>query len=114
VCELFEWLAEKPVWVSFTLEDSTSCCLRSSEPLAAAIQSIRQHAHLAAVLVNCCAPAAVTAALPVMKQHVPAGEHSNAVIVLPTAELPAVLFDIRFILAVLLKLLTCLRKRISL
>lgn len=63
----------KPVWVSFTLEDSTSCCLRSKEPLATAIHSISQHKHLAAVLVNCCAPGAVTAALPVLKQHAPPG-----------------------------------------
>ncbi|KAF6260359.1 Homocysteine S-methyltransferase [Scenedesmus sp. NREL 46B-D3] len=65
----------KPVWVSFTLEDSTSCCLRSKESLAAAVHSISQHAHLAAVLVNCCAPGAVTAALPVLKQHAPWGVH---------------------------------------
>jgi S-methylmethionine-dependent homocysteine/selenocysteine methylase len=70
-------LAGKPVWVSFTLEDSTRCCLRSEETLAAAVQSISQHAHLAAVLVNCCAPDAVTAAIPVLKQHVPDGEQPS-------------------------------------
>lgn len=63
------------MWVSFTLEDSTRCCLRSKEPLAAAVKGLlgRQGSHLAAVLVNCCAPGAVTAALPVLKQHVPPG-----------------------------------------
>jgi hypothetical protein len=66
--------AGKPTWVSFTLEDSTAACLRDKQPLAAALQQLHGHANLAAVLVNCCAPAAVTAAIPVLKQHAPAGE----------------------------------------
>jgi S-methylmethionine-dependent homocysteine/selenocysteine methylase len=65
------------VWVSFTLEDSIRCCLRSNEALATAVQSISQHAHLAAILVNCCAPDAVTAAVPVLKQHAPDGEQPS-------------------------------------
>lgn len=66
--------ADKPAWVSFTLEDSTAACLRDKQPLTAALQQLQGHANLAAVLVNCCAPAAVTAALPVLKRHAPAGE----------------------------------------
>jgi homocysteine S-methyltransferase len=62
------------VWVSFTLEDSTACRLRDKQPLAAAVQElVTQHASLDAVLVNCCAPAAVTAAMPVLKSCVAPG-----------------------------------------
>jgi homocysteine S-methyltransferase len=66
-------LAGKPVWVSFTLEDSTAACLRDKQPLATALQQLQGHTNLAAVLVNCCAPAAVTAAVPILKQHAPQG-----------------------------------------
>jgi S-methylmethionine-dependent homocysteine/selenocysteine methylase len=66
--------AGKPVWVSFTLEDSTAACLRDKQPLAAAVQQLVGTSRVAALLVSCCAPAAVTAALPTLKQHAPAGE----------------------------------------
>lgn len=64
------------MWVSLSLEDSTAVCLRDKQPLAAALQQLQQAHHssnLSALLVNCCAPAAVTAAVPVLKQHAPAG-----------------------------------------
>lgn len=61
------------MWVSFTLEDSTAACLRDKQPLVVAFQQLQGNANLAAVLVNCCAPAAVTAAVPVLKQHAPQG-----------------------------------------
>eukprot|EP00877_Chromochloris_zofingiensis_P001387 jgi/Chrzof1/11249/Cz05g29120.t1 len=60
----------KPLWLSFTLEDSLDCCLRGKETLQEALAKMSSYAHLQAVLVNCCAPAAVTAALPVLKEHV--------------------------------------------
>jgi len=62
----------KPLWVSFTLEDSSAAVLRSREPLAGAIRPLLTQPHLQALLVNCCAPAAVTAALPVLGKAAPA------------------------------------------
>jgi hypothetical protein len=64
----------KPLWVSFTLEDSTAACLRDGQHLSDALQQLQGCINLAAVLVNCCASAAVTAALPVLRQHAPPGE----------------------------------------
>lgn len=66
--------ADKPVWVSFTLEDSNAARLRDKEPLALALQQLHGASNLAAALVNCCAAAAVSAAIPVLRQHVPKGE----------------------------------------
>lgn len=56
----------KPLWLSFSLEDSTAVRLRSREPLLEAIGQVQHHAsnHLRALLLNCCAPGAVEAALP--------------------------------------------------
>jgi S-methylmethionine-dependent homocysteine/selenocysteine methylase len=72
------WLrAGTPAWLSFTLEDSTAARLRSQQPLAAAVQQcVARHGNLAAVLVNCCAPAAVTAAMPLLKRALPAGDRA--------------------------------------
>eukprot|EP00775_Hariotina_reticulata_P011092 gene11091-biopygen12996 len=66
----------KPIWVSLTLEDSTASCLRSKEDLSDVVAQLtlhQQHPHLAALLVNCSAPAAVAAALPVLKRCAPKG-----------------------------------------
>lgn len=51
---------------SVTLDDDEGCRLRSGEPLPAAVAAITAPGvcpPLRAVLVNCCSPAAVTAAL---------------------------------------------------
>jgi S-methylmethionine-dependent homocysteine/selenocysteine methylase len=67
-------VAGLPLWVSLTLEDSLGACLRSGESLADAVTSIKAAApHLRAVLVNCCAPAAVSAAMPLLKAAAPPG-----------------------------------------
>jgi S-methylmethionine-dependent homocysteine/selenocysteine methylase len=59
--------------VSFTLEDSTAARLRSGEPLAGVAAALAgAHPHVEAVLVNCCAPAAVSAALPALRGAAPA------------------------------------------
>ncbi|KAF8073169.1 yitJ [Scenedesmus sp. PABB004] len=63
----------KPVWVSFTLEDSARARLRGGEPLAEAAAGLAAQGHAAAVLVNCCAPGAAAAALPVLLRHAPPG-----------------------------------------
>ncbi|GBF99997.1 hypothetical protein Rsub_12724 [Raphidocelis subcapitata] len=61
----------KPLWVSFTLEDSPAVCLRSGEPLAGAARPLLRHPHLRALLLNCCAPGAVAAALPALRAAAP-------------------------------------------
>ena len=77
------------IWVSFTLEDTlpkdddssleSLCILRSGESLlTAANDLLKQHSpgsKLQAILVNCCAPEVVTAAMTVL-QHV-ASSHPN-------------------------------------
>jgi S-methylmethionine-dependent homocysteine/selenocysteine methylase len=57
--------------VSFSLEDSPAARLRSGEPIAAAVAPLLKHPHLAALLLNCCAPAAVSAALPALRAASP-------------------------------------------
>jgi hypothetical protein len=73
--------AGKPVWVSFTLEDSSAGCLRSKEILTNVVRRLtlhQQQPHLSALLVNCSAPAAVAAALPALKQCAPKGTCPSA------------------------------------
>jgi S-methylmethionine-dependent homocysteine/selenocysteine methylase len=59
----------KSWWISFTLEDSERAVLRSGEPLEQAAQAVVENFpenNLEAILINCCAPAAVTAGLKVL------------------------------------------------
>lgn len=57
--------AGKPIWVAFTLEDSTAAALRSGQGIPPAVHSIlQQSANVEAVLLNCCHPEAISAALP--------------------------------------------------
>jgi S-methylmethionine-dependent homocysteine/selenocysteine methylase len=53
----------KPVWVSYTLHEDRSGRLRSGETIGEAVAALR-HLPIAGVLVNCCAPESVTAAIP--------------------------------------------------
>lgn len=53
----------KPVWVSWTLADHGKPCLRSGETIAAAANAL-DGLPVAARLINCCRPEAVSAALP--------------------------------------------------
>ncbi len=62
--------AGKPLWVSFTLEDSDRCVLRCGTPLSEALHTLFSSGdcgHVRALLVNCCAPRAATAALPALR-----------------------------------------------
>lgn len=63
----------KPWWISFSLEDNESALLRSGEALQDAVEAVRDLPGLEALLVNCCAPAAVRAALPVLHATAPQG-----------------------------------------
>ncbi|GAA0315569.1 homocysteine S-methyltransferase family protein [Psychrobacter aestuarii] len=61
--------AQKPVWVSFTLEDNENIDvprLRSGETVAEAIAALSD-ANVAAILFNCCQPEVIDAALTVAK-----------------------------------------------
>lgn len=73
----------KPWWISFTLDDSITdgICLRSGEVLADVLQTILDLPGLDAVLVNCCSPKAVTAAVPLLRktvtEDIPIGGYAN-------------------------------------
>jgi S-methylmethionine-dependent homocysteine/selenocysteine methylase len=56
---------DKPVWVSWTLADDGSGNLRSGESVAAAAQKVA-HLPVSGFLANCCAPEAITAAMPAL------------------------------------------------
>lgn len=56
----------KPVWVSFTLHEDRSGRLRSGETIAEAIAALAG-LEVSGFLANCCAPEAITAALPALK-----------------------------------------------
>ena len=56
----------KPVWVSYTLHEDRSGRLRSGETIAQAVEALAG-LPVASFLVNCCAPEAITAALPALK-----------------------------------------------
>jgi len=70
-CIVHTLYPSKPWWISLTLEDSERAVLRSGEPLERAAREICNHfsknsLQLDAILINCCAPAAVTAGLKVL------------------------------------------------
>jgi S-methylmethionine-dependent homocysteine/selenocysteine methylase len=56
----------KPVWVAFTLHEDRSGRLRSGETVSQAVQALAG-LPVAGFLANCCAPEAITAALPELK-----------------------------------------------
>jgi S-methylmethionine-dependent homocysteine/selenocysteine methylase len=69
----------KPVWVSWTLHEDRSGRLRSGETVAEAMRAIA-HLPVSAVLVNCCAPESIAAAMPALAGAAPgpAGGYANA------------------------------------
>ena len=56
----------KPVWVSYTLHEDRSGRLRSGETITEAVGAL-DGLPIAGFLANCCAPEAITAALPELK-----------------------------------------------
>ena len=56
----------KPVWVAFTLHEDRSGRLRSGETIAEAVGALAG-LPITGVLANCCAPEAITAALPALQ-----------------------------------------------
>lgn len=57
-----------PIWVSFTLEDSTTGVLRGGECAVSAAVQLAGQPHVEAILFNCCAPQAISAVLPKVRQ----------------------------------------------
>ena len=70
-----------PVWVAFTLEDSPAQRLRGGEGVADAAAWAASQPEVQAVLLNCCAPEAISAALPALKAAVKGRE--GAALTLP-------------------------------
>lgn len=68
----------KPVWVAWTLAETPGGGLRSGESIAAAVEALDDFA-VDAYLFNCCTPAAITAALPQLRQltEKPIGAYPN-------------------------------------
>jgi len=67
-----------PVWVSWTLHEDRSGCLRSGETVAQAAALIA-HLPVSGFFANCCAPESITAAMPALValgDH-PAGGYAN-------------------------------------
>ena len=56
----------KPVWISYTLHEDRSGHLRSGETIAEAVEALAG-LPISGFLANCCAPEAITAALPALK-----------------------------------------------
>jgi S-methylmethionine-dependent homocysteine/selenocysteine methylase len=69
----------KPVWVSWTLDEDRSGHLRSGEGVAEAAAAVAT-LPISAFLANCCAPEAITAAMPALAAigRGPAGGYANA------------------------------------
>ncbi len=78
----------KPLWVSFTLEDSEPTdvpCLRSGEPVADAIKAMLE-LNVGAILFNCCQPEVIEQALAIAKnilqqenaEQIQLGAYANA------------------------------------
>ncbi len=69
---------DKPVWVAWSLAETPGGGLRSGESIAAAVAALDDFS-VDAYLFNCCTPAAITQALPQLRQltHKPIGAYPN-------------------------------------
>jgi len=84
-----------PTWVAWTLTDHRTACLRSGEALGDAVHEAHRH-HPAAVLVNCCQPQTVTAAMPTLRdtaRSLPFGAYANGFPPMPEDFGPETEFD---------------------
>lgn len=74
----------KPVWVAWTLAEEADGCLRSGENVAEAFTAL-ESLPVAAFLFNCCAPEAISRALPDLRRLTgkPIGAYANAFRPLP-------------------------------
>jgi S-methylmethionine-dependent homocysteine/selenocysteine methylase len=68
---------DKPLWLSVTVDDEDGARLRSGEPVTDILPLIAEFS-LAALLVNCSLPEAVSRAIPLLVNHgVPVGGYAN-------------------------------------
>lgn len=80
-----------PIWVAFTLEDSKRAVLRSGEALAGAASWAASEPAVSAILLNCCAPQAISAALPQVQAAKEASQRAQSVCTLMTGSWTAAL-----------------------
>lgn len=79
---------EKPVWVSWSLDDGDGAKLRSGESIASAHAALRGIA-VAAVLVNCSRPESISDAMPdLVATGLPTGGYANGFTGIPKTFLP--------------------------
>lgn len=75
----------KTTWLALTLEDHGSTDLRGREKLADVVSQAREYAP-DALLVNCCTPDSVCAALPILQESgLPFGAYANGFVEIPAA-----------------------------
>ena len=75
----------KLVWLALTLVDHGGTDLRGGEKLADVIEMAREYAP-DALLINCCTPASVHAALPILQASgIPFGAYANGFVEIPAA-----------------------------
>ena len=68
--------ADLPVWIAFSVDDFDGTRLRSGEPVADILPVIKDRVE--AVLINCCRPEAIEAALPTLvRSGLPFGAYAN-------------------------------------
>jgi S-methylmethionine-dependent homocysteine/selenocysteine methylase len=74
----------KPVWLSWSIEDSGAANLRSGEPLSAVWEDMKDSG-VSAVLLNCSPPEAIGKVLPALLSlsHLPVGAYANAFTPIP-------------------------------
>jgi len=63
----------KPVWISWTLAEDSSGCLRSGEPIEEAVAAVAHLENVEAMMFNCCFHTSIMAALPRLRKVAPAG-----------------------------------------
>lgn len=74
----------KPVWISWTLQDHASSTLRGQESIQQAIDSIRDFS-VDAILINCCTPDSIETALPTLQASaILFGAYANGFVEIPT------------------------------
>ena len=75
----------KTTWLALTLVDHGGTDLRGGEQLADVLEVVSEHAP-DALLINCCTPDSVAAALPILKASgIPYGGYANGFVEIPSA-----------------------------
>lgn len=74
----------KPIWLAVSVDDKDGTRLRSGEPLSELTEAIKDMP-VAALLINCSPPEAVTQSIPVMPKSLPIGGYANGFTEITTA-----------------------------